>query len=118
MILKLCNNGQSVVGIREDGAIVSHSIEAEEYKQWLSEGNIPEPEFTTLELAQQTKDKLKQYALLAIENTDSVYLRCGKAGVVFPTVWQAYTIALRAIISGTDTTSIVLPTMPSYPAGT
>lgn len=46
MIFKLCNNGKSVVGTREDGATISYSIEAEEYKQWLAEGNIPEPEFT------------------------------------------------------------------------
>jgi len=50
MIFKLCNNGKSVVGIREDGATVSYSIEAEEYKQWLSVGNTPEPEFTQVEL--------------------------------------------------------------------
>jgi len=32
------------------------SIESEEYKQWLSEGNTPEPEFTEAELAQQLED--------------------------------------------------------------
>lgn len=53
MNFKLCNNGLSVVGTREDGATVSYSIEAEEYKQWLSEGNVPEPEFTADELAIQ-----------------------------------------------------------------
>ena len=56
MILKLTNNGKSVYGTREDGAMVSYSIEAEEYKQWLSEGNTPEPEFTEAELAQQLED--------------------------------------------------------------
>lgn len=50
MILKLFNNGLSVVGTREDGATVSYSIEAEEYKQWLVDGGIPEPEFTEVEL--------------------------------------------------------------------
>lgn len=53
MTLKLTNNGLSVYGIREDGANVSYSVEAEEYKQWLLEGGIPEPEFTEEELAQQ-----------------------------------------------------------------
>ena len=31
-------------------------IEHEEYKQWLSEGNTPEPEFTDAELLQQIED--------------------------------------------------------------
>lgn len=44
MILKLTSNGRAVVGTREDGATVSYSIEAEEFKQWLLEGNTPEPE--------------------------------------------------------------------------
>ena len=51
MKLKLCNNGLSVVGIREDGAIISYSINAEEYKQWIAEGNEPEAEFTEEEVA-------------------------------------------------------------------
>ena len=60
MKLRLCNNGQSVVGINEQGIVVSYSIEAEEYKQWLSEGNIPEPEFTDEELIAREQAKLKQ----------------------------------------------------------
>jgi len=52
MIFKLCNNGKSVVGTRADGAMVSYSIEAPEYKQWILEGGVPEPEFTALEIAQ------------------------------------------------------------------
>lgn len=56
MILKLCNNGKSVIGTREDGATVSYSIEAEEYKQWLLDGGIPEPEFTDIELLANAKE--------------------------------------------------------------
>lgn len=51
MILKLCNDGQSVFGEGEDGVFVSYSINAEEYKQWIAEGNEPEPEFTDEEVA-------------------------------------------------------------------
>ena len=50
MIFKLCNDGKSVVGIIEDGVSVSYLIEAEEYQQWLAQGNVPEPEFTEEEL--------------------------------------------------------------------
>lgn len=60
MIFKLCNNGKSVVGTREDGATVSYSIEAKEYKAWLEEGNIPEPEFTAVELLANAKAKKTQ----------------------------------------------------------
>lgn len=56
MTLKLTNNGLSVYGIREDGANVSYSVEAEEYKQWLAEGNTPEPEFTEAELLDMAKE--------------------------------------------------------------
>ena len=41
----------------------------EEVKQWLSEGNIPEPEFTDEELAQQELNKKKQGALQYLEDT-------------------------------------------------
>lgn len=62
MKLKLCNNGLSVVGKNEYGMYISYSIEAEEYKQWLQQGNIPEPEFTDEELNQQRIASIKQKA--------------------------------------------------------
>ena len=43
--------------------------EYELIKQWLSEGNIPEPEFTDEELAQQELNKKKQEALQCLEDT-------------------------------------------------
>ncbi len=59
MKLKLCNNGLSVHGINKQGFNVSYSIEAEEYKQWLEEGNTPEPEFTEEELtARELNEKI------------------------------------------------------------
>lgn len=42
-----------------DGASIPFAdgnIDYEEYKQWLLEGNTPEPEFTSEELAQQLED--------------------------------------------------------------
>lgn len=35
-----------------------------------------------------------------------------------PKAWDTYRDALRAIVNGSDTTSVSLPTVPSYPAGT
>ena len=69
MKLKLCNNGLSVVGQNENGMYVSYSIEAEEYKQWLSEGNIPEPEFTDEELVAIEIANKKQEAKAYLANT-------------------------------------------------
>ena len=43
--------------------------EYELIKQWLSEGNIPEPEFTDEELAQQELNKKKQEALQYLADT-------------------------------------------------
>lgn len=63
MILKLCNNGKSVVGTDDDGNMVSYLISAEEYKQWLVEGNTPIPEFTEDEI----KEKLKSDAIIEYE---------------------------------------------------
>lgn len=61
---------------------------------------------------------LPSIAQIALTKSDLVAMRCFKAGVAYPSAWQNYTDALRAIINGTDTTSTVLPSIPSYPAGT
>jgi len=58
-----------------DGATVSYSIEAEEYKQWLSEGNTPEPEFTQAELEAKVQmeakaERLKQLEVLTVTTTN------------------------------------------------
>lgn len=44
--------------------------EYEAIKQWLSEGNIPEPEFTEAELAQQAADKKIAEAKAYLASTD------------------------------------------------
>lgn len=44
--------------------------------------------------------------------------RCQVAGIAFSAPWQAYVVALRAIINGTDTTSTALPAQPAYIEGT
>ena len=74
MKLKLCNNGLSVYGTNEQGQCVSYSIEAEEYKQWLSEGNTPEPEFTEEELREQELAKQVNEAKAFLDKTDKKVL--------------------------------------------
>lgn len=70
MKLRLCNNGKSVYGVNEHGNYISFTIEAEEYKQWLAEGNTPEPEFTEAELAQQELEAKIAEAKSYLASTD------------------------------------------------
>ena len=65
--------GQNSVKRLADGACIPFAggnRDYEEYKQWLEEGNIPEPEFTEEELAQKELDRkvaeVKQY----LQSTD------------------------------------------------
>ena len=49
--------------------------EYEMIKQWLAEGNTPEPEFTEEELAQQAKEQARQEALTTIVQLEASQLR-------------------------------------------
>jgi len=56
----------------EDGAIIPFANgngDYEKYKQWLAEGNIPEPEFTEEELTQQEISKQIAEALKYLADT-------------------------------------------------
>jgi len=64
-------NGNMVLDLSYgDGKSRFVPIEHEEYKQWLSEGNTPEPEFTEAELAQQELIKKVQGAKEYLASTD------------------------------------------------
>lgn len=56
-----------------------------------------------------------ELATAELAKTDAVAVRCFKAGAAFPADWQAYVIALRAIVNGGPGP---LPAMPAYPPGT
>lgn len=115
---KLGNN--SIIRLSDNASIplAVWNRDYDEYLEWVKNGGVPQPEFTSSELLANAKTLLKSNAQIELDKTDLVALRCWKANVAYPTAWQTYTTALRAIVSGTDTTSTVLPTMPSYPAGT
>lgn len=86
MKLKLCSNGLAVVGTNEQGIVVSYSIEAEEYKQWLSKGNTPEPEFTEEELAAQLQEQSNAEARAKLNGLD----------------WRVIRELERLMLTGTD----------------
>lgn len=63
---------------------------------------------------------LAQQAKAALDKMDApggCAIRCFKAGVAFPAPWQAYTLALRAIVGGSSDAT-AMPVEPPYPAGT
>lgn len=53
-------------------------------------------------------------AVLALDKSDMVAIRCIKAGIAFPDEWKIYVEALRDVINGNSTT---LPETPLYPEG-
>jgi len=55
-------------------------------------------------------------AQVALDKSDTTMMRCVEDGIAAPVAWITYRKALRAIASGTDTTSTVLPVQPEYPA--
>lgn len=67
MFKKITNGALKYV----DGVFVSgHTDECKEYQQWLAEGNVPEPEFTEEELAQQVIKAKVQEAKQYLQATD------------------------------------------------
>ena len=60
------------------------NIEYELIKQWLSEGNIPEPEFTEEELAKQELDKQISEAKQYLASTDWYIIRYADSGKEVP----------------------------------
>jgi hypothetical protein len=62
-----------------------------------------------------TADEIKRQARTALVDSDTVAMRCIKAGVAYPEEWKKYDASLRAIASSGKGT---MPTQPAFPAGT
>lgn len=101
--------GTSVIR-QSDGLVISSSDTENflEYQEWLSFGNIPDPELINLSTQAQ----------LALDKSDITILRCVEHSVSVPSEWVTYRTALRDIVNGSDTTSTELPEQPDYPVGT
>jgi hypothetical protein len=65
--------------------------------------------------AELSAQELKAAAHVALAKSDSVALRCVKAGAAFPSAWQDYVAELRAIVNGAVEP---LPAQPDFLAGT
>lgn len=57
-------------------------------------------------------EDLKNQALILLDKSDKVAIRCIKAGTSFPSEWMKYVEDLRAVVKGESAT---LPNMPKYP---
>ena len=72
--------------------------EYEAIKQWLSEGNTPEPEFTQAELDAIALGKLKSEARQYLASTDWYITRFAETGVVVPEDVTAKRAEARAML--------------------
>jgi hypothetical protein len=85
--------------------VTGFTINAQHVQEWITQEKT----------AEELSGELRGQALSALVKSDSVAVRCFKAGVAFPVTWQTYVIALRAIINGA---AGPLPAQPEYPEGT
>lgn len=79
--------GQNSVKRLADGACIPFADgnrDYEDYKLWLEEGNIPEPEFTDEEIAQQELQVKLQEAQAYLNSTDWYYARKAETGEEVP----------------------------------
>lgn len=85
-----------------EGAPRSYLIDGDVVRESLAVEDIPEA--PAVSLADLARD--------ALAATDSVALRCFKAGVAFPDAWRVYVGQLREIVR---TSSGEMPKRPAYP---
>ncbi len=65
--------------------------------------------------SEELSNELINDALVALDSSDKVAIRCVKADIKFPSDWKAYVKDLRDVANEIST---VLPEQPEYPAGT
>ena len=94
------NGAKSVIRL-QDNAYIPFAVgnkDYEEYKQWLAEGNEPEPEFTEEELAQQELQVKLQEAQAYLNSTDWYYARKAETGEDVPAEVVEKRLASRKLI--------------------
>jgi hypothetical protein len=91
--------------------------------QWPTGIQPPTQAEVDAEIAAQTTAKaaaiIQRDALAGLELSDKVALRCLKAGVAFPNIWQVYVQALRGVVRADGRLGVPeLPVAPPFPEGT
>ena len=79
---KLTSDGKAVYRTNENGTMESYSIDAEEYKDWLAEGNTPEPAFTDAEILEQEKQERIEEAKNYLVSTDWIVTKMAETAAV------------------------------------
>jgi hypothetical protein len=76
-------------------------------ENWTRAGGVFSAPVVVADYVQEARSRLYQ--------NDVIFVRCGKAGVAYPSEWFADDVALRAIVAGTAEGP--LPTAPTKPTG-
>lgn len=80
------------------------------YLAWVALGN-------TATAAAALPSTVPQQAVTALNYSNLVAIQCFKSSIAYPSAWQTYDTAVQNIINGTDTTSTILPSLPTLPTG-
>ena len=96
--VKIQGQGYLLNGIMSVPGNADGNREYELIKQWLSEGNVPEPEFTEEELTQIELNKNIAEALSYLESTDWYVTRKLETGVDIPVEISAKRAEARLIV--------------------
>lgn len=101
------------------GIYIASSDEAENVSliAWTYAVPVPLQSDVTATLLQIDFGKLRAARMPLLEASDTIAVRCFKAGQEFPFDWQTYTQALRDITKVTDPLNVVWPTAPATPSG-
>ncbi|WP_157222217.1 hypothetical protein [Chromobacterium haemolyticum] len=112
---KLTNSPAVVIRTSDGAAIPEGHPWWADYLDWLQAGNTPASFLSESEEWSIRKDS----AINALNDSDTVVLRCYENSKPVPAEWVSYRSALREIISAASgDASLPLPSAPEYPPGT
>ena len=86
--------------------------------EWNLPGDPPTDDQIVTALVQVDWNTVRAIRVPLLDNSDTIALRCFKAGVSFPADWQVYTKALRDITKQADPLQVEWPAAPAVPSGT
>lgn len=93
---KLANEGKSFVKYLNDTQVSSGLVSNDEFKRWIADGNIPDPEFTQEELDEQEAEARRAEIIDRLNQIDAESVRPLRA-VLSDTATQTDTDKLAAL---------------------